>query len=782
MWSRSSLRYIILAALSVGAALLGLGLSAPLITPTSPNLTGIHDDGWIEDGAEIALPGLLHRGNQLELTFNPWRPPGNAPAVLQLHVCGVLAGQAEISEQTPSTAIFLTGTCEPRVVRITGTNTFVPSASDTRALTSQLISAQLNSRAGLALYALEEIAPVAAALFAGGALATAALPGALLAGGTYILFGGALVWTAGLAELSLLTPLWAFSLALLFGVALARRHEGTRPIELPSQPTPHEGLLLLAIVLLGAALRIHGITFGFPQNYHPDEVPKVNAIMRMVAAGNLDPDYFLHPSLLLYSTYFVNTLFHLFGLPLEPLIGTAGGFRESAFLAGRTVSCIAGIGSVYLTYLLGARLFSARVGLIGAALLAVYPLHVVSSRYLKEDSLMIFLTLATMVAAVTAAQRRSRGWTLLAAFLAGVTASSKYSGILMGGVVLGIPWLCSRGIIPDWRMLRITLGALLLIPVGFVLCTPYSILNFDRFISHFDSEREHMLRGHNHIVITAWSQYWMYHFARSILPGMTNVGAMLSVIAVGFLLWRRRIEDLTLVGFVLLFYLPAEWVKAKPSPQAERYIVPCLPFLGLATAALIQQLRLNARGVASVGLLLTAFCFPLIRTLELSSEVIRDTRVEMREWMLANIPRGSRVLLEWPSYSPAFKPDEFQVTYIPLAEIMEYVSIGRLQSTPHDYLVVSSFLYDRYFTQPNAQPARREVFRDLFRRVPLIKQIRPQFGTYGFHNPTLNLFSLNAEDFARLTAEVKLKEQGQLVRTSNEERAPGLWRRSAEEK
>ncbi len=757
------------------AAALGLGLSLPHMTPQSPNLTGIHDDGWIEDGAEIALSGLLNRGNRLQLTFNPWRPPGNEPAAIQLSVCGTIAGEAHVTEATPTTEIFLTGECEPRVVRITGKNTFVASASDSRALTTQLSSARVTSRVGIALYSPTEILPVALAIFAGAMVTALALPGGLLTALLYVLGAFGLVWNAGVAELSLLAPLWALSLALLFGAFLARQssENGLRTSPLPPLPSRYEPLLVFGVVLLGAILRVYGITFGLPQNYHPDEVPKVNAIMRMVAAGNLDPDYFLHPSLLLYSTYFVNSVFHLFGM--------TGEFRDTAFLAGRTVSCLAGIGSVYLTYLLGKRLFSAQVGLLGAALLAVYPLHVVSSRYLKEDSLMIFLSLATMVAAVTAAQRGSRGWTCLAAFLAGVTASSKYSGILMAAVVAGIPWFRSRSFLPDRQLLKTTLVALLLVPVGFVLCTPYSILNFNRFISHFDSEREHMLRGHNHIVITAWSQYWMYHFARSILPGMSNLGAMLSIIAVGFLLWRRRVEDLTLVGFVLLFYLPAEWVKAKPSPQAERYIVPCLPFLGLAAAVLIQELRLRGRSIASLGLLCGAFFFPFIRTLELSSEIVQDTRIETRDWMLASLPPGSRVLLEWPSYSPSFKAGEFEVTYIPLAEIMEYVSIGRLQKTPHDYLVISSFLYDRYFTQPNAQPARREVFRDLFRRVPILKQIRPTFGTYGFHNPVLTVFSLKAEDFARLTEEVKLKEAGKLARTSNEERAPGLWRRTVDE-
>ena len=37
----------------------------------------------------------------------------------------------------------------------------------------------------------------------------------------------------------------------------------------------------------------------------------------------------------------------------------------------------------------------------------------------------------------------------------------------------------------------------------------------------------------------------------------------------------------------------------------------------------------------------------------------------------------------------------------------------------------------------------RERFEQIFERLPLVKEVKPKFGTYGFHNPTLRLYALN---------------------------------------
>ncbi|NDC39794.1 MAG: phospholipid carrier-dependent glycosyltransferase, partial [Proteobacteria bacterium] len=170
-------------------------------------------------------------------------------------------------------------------------------------------------------------------------------------------------------------------------------------------------MLLGGLVLFAGAVRFYGLSFGLPANFHPDEVPKVNAVMRMVDHGDLNPRYFLHPSLLLYSCYFVNTILQYVG----SFFGVEGTFRETAFLAGRVVSATAGTLSVGLVYLIGRRLYGSFAGFTAALLLAVFPLHVTCSRYLKEDALLVFFFLTCIALTLKAAQEK-RQWLL---YLAG---------------------------------------------------------------------------------------------------------------------------------------------------------------------------------------------------------------------------------------------------------------------------------------------------------------------------------------------------------------------------
>jgi hypothetical protein len=96
------------------------------------------------------------------------------------------------------------------------------------------------------------------------------------------------------------------------------------------------------------------------------------------------------------------------------------------------------------------------------------------------------------------------------------------------------------------------------------------------------------------------------------------------------------------------------------------------------------------------------------------------------------------------------------------------LEINSLKQADQDYLVLSTLFYDRYFSQIASPPAVRQLFRQLFTYVPIITEIAPKHGTYGFHNPTLTLFSLKEEDFDRLQEELRLKGEGKLQQTSNE--------------
>lgn len=748
--------------LSFLAALFGTGRSYVRFTPDKAPDGFFNQinarDGWIEDGATLNPRFLFRRGNFIDLELGSWRPPGMAPAHLKIYLCGDLVSEV-IVDRDKTERVYLTGSCEPRTVKFEVVNPFMPSEKDQRALGAQLAGVQVASKIGPALVKPAIILKYTLAIFTLSLmlyLVFAGTPWALLTILTpfisYFLLGSAIYVSS-----FKLYPLWTSIMALaagafVFKTTIIKFKQGSRSkvyFESEKEFCNFDlfSIAALIVMLLGGVLRFYDLDFGLPSNFHPDEVPKVNAVMRMVSQDTLNPQYFLHPSLLLYSTYFMNTLFHVFGM--------TGEFRDTAFLAGRTVSALAGTVSIYLTYIIGRRLFTKTEGLIASMLLAVFPLHVTCSRYLKEDALLTFFILAAVVAVLKAVQEDKRSFLLFAGLMAGFSAGVKYSGALSVMIIAGAPWLKSRSILPDRRYFFFAILALILVIAGFIISTPYSVLDSSKFLRDFNSERSHMLRGHT-LQITAWSQYWMYHIKRSIMPGMTFLPTIAALAGLGVLLARRRLSDLYLVALFLLYYLPAEYVKAKPAPQPERYILPCLPFLAVAGAELLRILWQSRFRIVHPVLLILMLSLPAWRSVELASEIGNDTRDRMAAWMIDNIPHGSKIYLDWKPYEPRFFNNEFEVTYMPRANIFAKLHPDSLKDSGQEYLLLSSLWYDRYFSQPRSDKNVRERIKELFRTLPQVKTFKPRFGTYGFHNPTVTLFSLKELSINERTEESSL--------------------------
>ncbi len=771
------LNLLILIAIGAVAGLYGVTSSlnrTVRAVPTWGETKGIGRDGWIAHDAELAIEHLSSRGNFLELGFNTWRPPGADDARFVVKVCDGEPLRYVVGAGT-TIAVPLKGSCYPRIVSFDVENPFVPSAKDNRQLGAQLKTASITSRIGVPLFSL-----CFASLIAGG-VALLSVIGFLTVGGRLgyafgvflALSSGAMLSYAPYSDLSQTYYLWLLFTTLGIGYLLASRFIDSRELRKPTRATSSFWWIaaMLLLVGVGMILRLYGIEFGLPVNFHPDEVPKVNAIMGMRGRGNLDPNYFLHPSVLLYATYGMSEILRFVGVDWD--------LRTLTFLGGRLVSVIAGSFSIALLFVVGRKLFSRFTGLFAAAILTFTPLHVTCSRYLKEDSLLCFFLLLTIVLVVKAAQEDKPWLLFLAAFTAGLSASTKYSGFLTAAIIGAAPFLRSRSFIPDRRFIVWGLASLVVVPVAFFIGTPYSIFNSKKFLSDFGFEQRHMLRGHTQ-AIDAWSQYWMYHFSRSVLPGMTPFTTVVSVAGMGVLLWRRRIEDLFIVGLILFFYLPAEWVKAKPAPQPERYIFPCLPFLALAGAEFVRivySARSSGFAARAAGLVVGFIFFftPFSRSVAFARDIPNDTRLQAARWMKSNLPKGAPVYLDWQPYTSTFKPDEFAVDFVLREGVGSKLQIAELKKSGKKYLLLSSLFYDRYFKDPHGDATAKSRIRNVFNRVPIIREFTVQTGTYGFHNPRLTLFSLLPEDFASLEVELQKKQIGEISATSNEQKTVFRW-------
>lgn len=764
-------KFLALAALiltCVITAWIGVGRAYPgSVAPSQQRelFSGISSDGWIEDNATLNLPQLASFKNRARLEFDPWRPDGLGAALLKIKVCGEQVAEFAVTSSGPYD-IPLVGSCEPRVVSFHVSNPF--QASGGRQVGVKLARATITTKLGIPFVSPRIVFTVALLLLISCVLALSALPEGsspflvLL----FPISGLIICHDAQFKDADNLLALWVLCTAILGGMAFAalHRHRGEgRPYE-EGEGNKSVLVALVALAVIGGGLlRFYGLDFGLPGKYHPDETPKVNAIMRMVGTNTLNPQYFLHPSLLLYLSYFVNTLFHLFGID--------GQFADTARLAGRTVSATAGTLSILWVYLIGRRIYSPFVGLFASYLLAVLPLHVTCSRYMKEDALLLNWVLLTIVFVLKAAKEDKPRLLLLGGVTAGCAVGTKYSGALTGVIVALAPMLAygtSRRV--SERFVVMSVLGVAIIPVVFLITTPYALLDFDTFFNGFNNERKHMLKGHT-VSITAASQYWMYHFSRSVLPGVTYVPAFLGLLGVGLLLWRRRMDDLFFVALLLVFYCPAEWVRAKPAPQPERYILPCLPFLAIIGGEMLRTLANSRFRSLTPFIAMIAFGMPLMRTLDLAKEVRYDTRQQLADWMVHNLPKGSRVLVDWSPYGPHFPHHEFEIGMFPPGKMFELLNGESIKGLGFDYMVLSSLVYNRFFDQPEGDAVRRSVLRNAFKTIPVIKEVRPKAGTYGFHNPTLTLFSLKNEDFVKLNDEIAKKQRGELAMTTNEERA-----------
>jgi len=231
------------------------------------------------------------------------------------------------------------------------------------------------------------------------------------------------------------------------------------------------GLILAA----GLALRLWYGGFGLRLDRFQDEQHSWPNVQSILETGTLAPVKYYYP-------------YPLFNLPPAALIAvgeklssTTNASPWTAVTAGGTVTPRAiflcriwpvfyGTLAIFLTFLLGRRVFSDSAGLVGALLLAFSPQAIHSSGYFKPDSQLLCMTLLALLLALRAVERPTAGRYALAGLGVTLAASSKALS-----VVVAVPLVVAT-LITAWRRHRdlLLLGvAGLSSALSFVLINPY---------------------------------------------------------------------------------------------------------------------------------------------------------------------------------------------------------------------------------------------------------------------------------------------------------------------
>lgn len=443
---------------------------------------------------------------------------------------------------------------------------------------------------------------------------------------------------------------------------------------------------LAAILLVGAAFRFYGLNWDAVQNLHPDEraitmvtvgvgLPPPEEWSRLLDphSSPLNPRFFAYGSLPLYFVRATAELFTLFAPWVEgvsaSLAGDLGAMSDfdHITLLGRALSAVFDLFTIYLTYLLGRRVYDHRAGLLAAALVAFTVFHVQLSHFYAVDTFLTTFVVAALYFAVGYAQGGRRRDALFMGLAFGAALATKVSVAPLGLALLLAIAAQHRSELSLGRLASPIVLATLGTGAAFFIGEPYALLDFSTFIGDV-VEQGQMVQGALDYPYTR--QYvgtapYLYHITQSTLWAM---GLPLGVVAWGGLLvalrraWSRpRREEWVLLAWALPYFL----ITGAFFVKFLRYLLPLFPVLYVLGADMLFKLQelivsrvgsgrarwagrigwLGVGGVVAAGLL---YCLAF-----LSIYSRPHTRVAASEWIYRNVPRGSTLAEEhWDDNLP----------------------------------------------------------------------------------------------------------------------------------
>jgi 4-amino-4-deoxy-L-arabinose transferase-like glycosyltransferase len=422
-----------------------------------------------------------------------------------------------------------------------------------------------------------------------------------------------------------------------------------------------EQVFLLAIFGVALAVRLWGISHDLPYNYYPDERHFVNRALAF-GSGDLNPHWFHKPALYMYILFFEYGMYYAIGRIFGWFVSVDDFARHyfidpsAFFLLGRMTTVIFAIATVYVTYIIGRNYYNRRVGLIAALFLAITFGHVRSSHFVLADVPATFFTVLAFCFLMRVVDRGATRDYFLVGLFAGLGTATKYDSVtLLPCLYLAhLLFHSGKGSLrwKEWVSLRV-LGGIVLWGLGFFLGSPYNFLDphWIKSLSYFAGEAGIPTGGH---AILAKTERVLMSFAHmwGIMVSPQGIGlilGLLAILGIGYLLSRRRPHDIVLLSAPLSFFFIASYLY--PSYAQSRHLNPVYPLVGLMAALgldwLLRRRSLERRrwvpGVVCLLAILSSVYHVAWFDYRISQ---KETRTLAKEWVEANIPAGTRILLD----------------------------------------------------------------------------------------------------------------------------------------
>lgn len=493
--------------------------------------------------------------------------------------------------------------------------------------------------------------------------------------------------------------------------------------------------LLIVILAGGFGLRVWGISSGLPQSYVADEYDYVHKSIKMLKRGEFNPRWWYYPSFKSYMTLGTYAAVYLAGTRAGRWQTVNEITEEDMLYWGRFVAVVFGTGTIFLTFLLGRRLFGNRAGLMAAALLAVFPSAVVQSQINKPDPILAFMTTLSVLVSYLYFRKGGTKLALASGLVIGVAMGTKYNGVLVV-----IPFLLAVALRHGRRIfsepdLYLGAGGSIL---AFLAVNPFLLADFARFLNHISEPL--YTYGFTGKEGGSGVDNWYQHARYAVLFGTGLWAFSAAFVGLGVALYRLDASLVVALSFPVVY---ASVVSAQLVHWPGLF-TPVYPFLAILAAFAIKEAAVfvgKSRRAAWVepyvlgALMILLMLFPTRMSIRYDKEAtLPDTGNIARAWINETFEPGTHFVAE--RHTPMPDRKRFRVSQ---ESRMIHKSVAHYREEGVQFLIVSSQIYGRYGPEHRFTRA----YEKLFEICPLVAEFEPVEGK--LQGPTIRVLRVPAE-------------------------------------
>jgi len=512
----------------------------------------------------------------------------------------------------------------------------------------------------------------------------------------------------------------------------------------PRATSPFAKYAIVAILALGAALRLWGIGGGLPLHPNLDEPHIMDRAFQMMKTGNFDPQGFYdYPTLPMYMSAAVMSVRFLDGAQHHEWRTLNDVWSGQFYLWCRAAIALLSVLTIYIVYRAGIRWGSA-AAIVAALLMAVQPQLTQYAHYVLADSPMTFFVALAMLLSLCAAETGLWTWFLCAGIAAGLATATKYNGALAILMPLAALVALPSDSALRWRTaaaLAVIAGAV----AGFVIAAPYTVLNLPAFLNGFGD----LLSKYPP---PAEGKYDIYlkHIRTVFVPPSIGSDYYLSRIAAtpGFLLLlaggitiavQMRARQTRAAAFaILLFPVAYFWFVSNQggvSMTFDRYQQAIWPALSIwfgVGVIFVRDLVTGPRGSAArrrivLAVLLSTLLVPAYHAYAEAQSLAEVQTAELAgQWLLDHVRKGAEPVVvesDWIHLPPVLKSGN--TNSLIGAPIEAYRAQGAV------YLVTCSCETEKYFDRPEQHPAEVAAYKRIYAATDVVAAFsRPGESTF----------------------------------------------------